>query len=203
MTEKEKFAAGMLYDANYDEELLRDRDMCKDICFAYNNTKPSELHEKKEMLRKLFGRTKGEFVIQAPFWCDYGYNIELGENFYANHNLMILDAAKVKFGDHVFIAPDCGFHAAGHPIDTERRNQGLEYGWPITVGDNVWIGAGVQVLPGVTIGSNVVIGAGSVVTKDIPDNVVAVGNPCRVLRPITEDEIKREYKKACRSKQAG
>ena len=194
MTEKEKCAAHMLYDANYDAQLQRERDACKDVCFAYNNTKPSLLHTKKELLRELFGKTSGDFTIQAPFWCDYGYNIELGENFYAYHNLTILDGAKVTFGDNVFIAPGCGFHAAGHPIDATRRNQGLEYAWPITVGDNVWIGAGVQVLPGVNIGSNVVIGAGSVVTKDIPDNVVAVGNPCRVLRSITEAEIHREYR---------
>jgi len=183
----------MLYDANYDEALLRERDVCKDICFEYNSTRPSQLHTKKDLLRSLFGKTDGDFTIQAPFWCDYGYNIELGKNFYANHNLVILDGAKVKFGDNVFIAPDCGFHTAGHPVDFARRNKGLEYAWPITVGDNVWIGAGVQVCPGVTIGSNVVIGAGSVVTKNIPDNVVAVGNPCRVLRNITEEEINREY----------
>lgn len=193
MTEKEKCAAGMLYDANYDEALLRERDLCKDICFAYNNTAPSRLSVKKDLLRSLLGKTEGDFTIQAPFWCDYGYNIELGRNFYANHNLVILDGAKVKFGDNVFIAPNCGFHTAGHPVDFLRRNKGLEYAWPITVGDNVWIGAGVQVCPGVTIGSNVVIGAGSVVTKNIPDNVVAVGNPCRVLRSITEEEINRQY----------
>lgn len=195
MTEKEKCAAGLLYDANYDERLLRERDSCKDVCFAYNQTKPSELHTKKDLLRKLFRKTDGDFTIQAPFWCDYGYNIELGKNFYANHNLMILDGAPVRFGDNVFIAPDCGFHTAGHPIDAGRRNQGLEYAWPITVGSNVWIGAGVQVCPGVTIGSNVVIGAGSVVTRDIPDNVVAAGNPCRVLRAITEEEKNRDYTK--------
>ena len=195
MTEKEKCALGILYDANYDPQLLADRDRCKDICFAYNNTLPSQLHTRKELLRGLFGKIQGDFVIQAPFWCDYGYNIELGNNFYANHNLMILDGAKVKFGDNVFIAPDCGFHTAGHPVDPERRNRGLEYAWPITVGDNVWIGAGVQVCPGVTIGSNVVIGAGSVVTRNIPDNVIAVGNPCRVLREITEEERSKEYKR--------
>ncbi|NCB91784.1 MAG: sugar O-acetyltransferase [Clostridia bacterium] len=189
MTEKEKCEAGILYDANYDENLLKERDQCKDICFEYNNTKPSELNARKPLLQKLFGKTNGDFCIQAPFWCDYGYNIELGKNFYANHNLMILDGAKVTFGDNVFIAPDCGFHTAGHPVDAERRNQGLEYARPITVGNDVWIGAGVQVLPGVTIGNNVVIGAGSVVTKDIPDNVIAVGNPCKVLRPITDEKI--------------
>lgn len=193
MTEKEKCAAGMLYDANFDEALLRERDLCKDVCFAYNNTAPSQLSVKKDLLRSLLGKTEGDFTIQAPFWCDYGYNIELGRNFYANHNLVILDGAKVKFGDNVFIAPNCGFHTAGHPVDFLRRNKGLEYAWPITVGDNVWIGAGVQVCPGVTIGSNVVIGAGSVVTKNIPDNVVAAGNPCRVLRSITEEEINRQY----------
>ncbi len=193
MTEKEKCAAGMLYDANYDEALIQERQICKDICFEYNNTKPSELRDKKKILKKLFGKTKGEFTIQAPFWCDYGYNIELGENFYANHNLMILDGAKVTFGDNVFIAPDCGFHTAGHPIDAERRNKGLEYAYPIRVGDNVWIGAGVQVLPGVTIGNHVVIGAGSVVTKDIPDHVIAVGNPCKVLRAITEEDFKNVF----------
>ena len=97
------------------------------ICFEYNSTKPSLLHTKKDLLRILFGKIDGDFTIQAPFWCDYGYNIELGKNFYANHNLIILDCAKVKFGDNVFIAPDCGFHTAGHPIDAQRRNQGLEY----------------------------------------------------------------------------
>ncbi len=193
MTEKKKCAVGLLYDANYDPALQKERDACKDICFAYNNTLPSQLGAKKELLRGLFGKTKGEFFIQAPFWCDYGYNIELGNNFYANHNLVILDGAKVTFGDNVFIAPDCGFHTAGHPLDPQRRNQGLEYAWPITVGDNVWIGAGVQVMPGVTIGSNVVIGGGSVVTRDIPDGVIAVGNPCRVLRPITQQELERDY----------
>lgn len=189
MTEKEKCAAGILYDANYDKDLIKERERCKDICFEYNNTKPSELDSKIPLLKSLLGKTNGDFYIQAPFWCDYGYNIELGKNFYANHNLMILDGAKVKFGDNVFIAPDCGFHTAGHPIDAERRNQGLEYAYPITVGNDVWIGASVQVLPGVTIGNNVVIGAGSVVTKDIPDNVIAVGNPCKVLRTITEEKI--------------
>ncbi|MGL5331094.1 MAG: sugar O-acetyltransferase, partial [Peptostreptococcaceae bacterium] len=184
MNEKEKCAAGMLYDANYDEDLIKERDICKDTCHIYNSTMPSQLNSKKDLLRNIFGKVEGDFVIQAPFWCDYGYNIELGKNFYANHNLIILDGAKVKFGDNVFIAPNCGFHTAGHPIDVERRNKGLEYAYPIIVGDNVWIGAGVNVLPGVTIGSNVVIGAGSVVTKDIQDNVIAVGNPCRVLREI-------------------
>lgn len=190
MTEKEKMQRQMLYDANYDEDLIRERTVCKELCYEYNQLRPSQTDEQTSLIRKLFGKTKSNFWITAPFWCDYGYNIEIGENFYTNHNCVILDGAKVTFGDNVFIAPNCGFYTAGHPIDAGRRNQGLEYAYPITVGDNVWIGGGVQVLPGVTIGSNVVIGSGSVVNKDIPDNVVAAGNPCHVIRPITEEDKK-------------
>lgn len=193
MKEKEKKELQMLYDANYDTELALERKVAKDLCFEFNNIKPSDVDKQKEVLDKLIGKIRGNYEIIAPFYCDYGYNIELGENFFANHNTVILDCAKVIFGNNVFIAPNCGFYTAGHPIDSDRRNKGLEYAYPIKVGDNVWIGAGVHVMPGVTIGSNVVIGAGSIVVKDIPSDSVAVGNPCKVIRIITDEEKNRNY----------
>lgn len=189
MTEKEKRDLGMLYDANYDPGICKEILRCKDLCFAYNQIMPSQLETRAAAMRKILGKTGTQFTIVSPFWCDYGYNIVIGENFYANHNLVILDGAKVTFGDNVFIAPDCGFYTAGHPVNVTQRNAGLEYARPITVGDNVWIGGGVRVMPGVTIGSNVVIGAGSLVTRDIPDGVIAFGNPCRVHRKLTEEEL--------------
>ena len=184
MTEKEKMLLGEIYNANYDEELIKERQIVKDLCYEYNKIKPSSMNERKEKIKSILGKTKDNFLIEQPFVCDYGYNIEIGENFYANHNLVILDANKVKFGDNVFIAPNCGFYTAGHPINADMRNEGLEYAKPIEIGNDVWIGGNVCVLPGVTIGDNVVIGAGSIVNKDIPSNSVAVGNPCRVIKEI-------------------
>lgn len=184
MSEKEKMLAGMLYDANNDPNLIAERMECKEMCHDYNTLRPGQTEEREQLLKNLLGNIKGNILIEQPFHYDYGYNISVGDNFYANHNLVILDGAPVKFGDNVFIAPNCGFYTAGHPLDAERRNRGIEYAYPITVGNNVWIGAGVSVLPGVTIGDNCVIGAGSVVTRDIPANSVAVGNPCKVIKKI-------------------
>lgn len=183
-TEKEKMLQGELYDANYDKSLIEERTKCKSLCFKYNNISPENTDERNSLIKKIVGKTKGNFLIEQPFMCDYGYNIELGENFYSNHNLIILDCAKVTFGDNVFIAPNCGFYTAGHPLDYETRNKGLEWAKPIKVGNNVWIGGNVVVLGGVTIGNNVVIGAGSVVTKDIPDNTLACGVPARKIKEL-------------------
>lgn len=184
MTEKEKMMAGELYIATFDETLVKEREKAKEKCYDYNNLRPSEINKRKELLKQIIGKTEENFIIEQPFICDYGYNIEIGENFYSNHNLTILDCNKVKFGNNVFIAPNCSFYTAGHPTNVEQRNAYLEYAKPIEIGNNVWIGGNVIVLPGVKIGDNTVIGAGSVVTKDIPSNVVAVGNPCKVLKKI-------------------
>ncbi|GGG68817.1 sugar O-acetyltransferase [Paenibacillus radicis (ex Gao et al. 2016)] len=194
MNEKEKASKGLLYDANYDASLIAERNWAKDNCYDYNQLRPSNMLERKALIAKLIGKTSDSFLIEQPFWCDYGYNIEIGDNFYANHHCTILDGAKVTFGNNVFIAPNCGFYTAGHPLDVEQRNEGLEYAYPITVGDNVWIGGNVVVLPGVTIGDNTVIGAGSVVNRDIPSGVIAAGNPCRVIRPITEEDKKKYWR---------
>ena len=184
MTEKEKRDKGEFYDANYDKALKQERIKVKDLCFKYNNLEPSKQKEREELIKEILGSTKNSLLIESNFYCDYGYNISVGENFYMNHNGVILDGAKVEFGDNVFVGPNCGFYTAGHPIDYKERNKGLEYAKPIKVGNNVWFGGNVVVLPGVSIGDNVVIGAGSVVTRDIPSNVIAHGNPCKVKKEL-------------------
>lgn len=181
--EKDKMLRGDLYNAE-DEQLMKERMFCKKLCHEFNQLSPDNVKKKKEIIKKLFKSTKNEFHIEPSFWCDYGYNIEIGENFYANHNLVILDPAPVKFGDNVFIGPNCGFYTAGHPLDPMPRNNKLEFATPITVGNNVWIGGNVTVLPGVNIGNNVVVGAGSVVVRNISDNSIVVGNPVKVLKNL-------------------
>jgi len=186
MLEKAKMLKGLLYNPNVDV-LIKDRQNCKELCFKYNKISPKKISARQKLIEKIVGKTKKNFLIEQPFVCDYGYNIEIGENFYSNHNLVILDPAKVSFGDNVFIGPNCAFYTPLHPLNFKERNKGFEYAAEIKVGSNVWIGGNVVVLPGVTIGDNAVIGAGSVVTKSIPDNVIAYGNPCRVVRKIMED----------------
>lgn len=183
MKEKRKMISGKLYNP-LAENLPNERLNAKKLCHKYNHLCPDDVLKRTNIISKLLRKTGKNFWIEPPFWCDYGYNIEIGENFYSNHNLVILDPAKVKFGDNVFIGPNCGFYTAEHPINPEERNKGLEYAKPITIGNNVWIGGGVNIISGVTIGDNVTIGAGSVVTKNIPSNVVAVGNPCKIIKNI-------------------
>lgn len=189
-SEKDKMLSGELYKS-FDAELLAERQRAKEIVFRYNSLQPSMIEERNELLRSLFGSVKGNFFIEPPFRCDYGCNIEIGENFYANYNLVILDCAKVTIGDNVLIGPNVGIYTAGHPLHFELRNEEWEFACPITIEDNVWIGGNVVLNPGVTVGRNSVVGSGSVVTKDIPANVVAAGNPCRVIREITDADKRR------------
>jgi len=188
MSEKEKMLKGEWYEPIYDKELSSDRLKVKDLCFKYNNLLPSDEKARTKLIKQILGKTKKRVCIEPNFFCDYGYNIEVGENFYINHNCVILDCAKVTFGDDVFIGPNCGFYTAIHPLDYKLRNAGYECAKPIEVGNNVWIGGGVTVLPGVKIGDNSVIGAGSVIVKDIPSDSVAVGNPCKVIKSINQPE---------------
>jgi len=183
MTEKQKMINEEYYLSS-DEELVKEREYAKELCFEFNNLRPSNKEKRLEIINKLCGKVGENVWIEPSFYCDYGYNIELGNNFYSNHNLVILDVNKVTIGDNVLMGPNCGIYTATHPIEYELRKQGLEYGKAITIGNNVWIGGNVSILEGVTIGDNAVIGAGSVVKKDIPANVVAAGAPCQVIREI-------------------
>ncbi len=186
MNHKERMLANLPYRSWLDG-LSEERMANKTKIFKYNNIAPDQPEEREKLLREILGKTKEGFLcIESPFFCDYGYNIEVGTNFFANYNFVVLDVGKVKVGDNFMAGPNVMLCTAGHPLHPETRNSGYEYGIDITIGDNVWIGGNVCVLPGVTIGNNVVIGAGSVVTKDIPDNMLAVGNPCHVVREITE-----------------
>lgn len=188
MTEREKLEKGLWYDANNDEELLARRVDAEDLCFDFNSTRPKDTIKKEEMLKLLLPNKGANVVILSPFYTDYGYNCFIGNETFLNHNAYLMDGAPIKIGAHCFIGPNCGMYTASHPVLAEERNQGLEKAEAITIGDNVWIGADVTILPGVTIGDGSIIGAKSVVTKDIPDNVIAVGNPCRVIRAVTEKD---------------
>lgn len=193
MTQKERMQKEMLYYPA-DAELCRDRAACKELCYDFNTCRPGNVSERTAILKKLFGKTGEEIFMEGPIAFDYGYNTEAGNGFYANTNCIILDVAPVKIGKNVMFGPNVAIYTAGHPLHPDTRYLGWEYGIGVTIGDNVWIGGSACVNPGVHIGNNVVIGAGSVVTKDIPDNCIAVGNPAKVLRTINEDDKKFYFK---------
>ncbi len=181
-SEKERMLAGEYYNAG-DSVLVEEREKARELTYEFNHSRPSEIEKRKKILKQLIV-SKGSFYIEPPFNCDYGYNIEVGDNFYANFGCIILDVNKVQIGDNVLLAPNVQIYTATHPIEPEERITGKEFGQPIIIGNNVWIGGGTIICPGVRIGDNTTIGAGSVVTKDIPKNVIAAGNPCKVIREI-------------------
>lgn len=186
MTEKEKMLNGEIYNA-YDENLIPLRNKARHLTKEYNNTDPEECEKRHDILKKLFGKIGGNFEIEPPFYCDYGFNMEIGENFYANFNFLVLDDGLVKIGDDVLIGPNVNIFTASHLLNPKLRPKNGDFTKKVTIGNNVWIGGGSIINPGVTIGDNSVIGSGSVVTKDIPANVLAVGSPCRVIKDIEEE----------------
>lgn len=182
---------GMAYIS--DESVFEEMKKCRSLIQKLNNADWTNFEEIGGIVKELLGKSENAF-ISPPFFCDYGSHIETGKNFYANYNCTILDVAKVKFGDNCLLGPNVAIYTAGHPVHPATRNSAYEYGKEISIGDNVWIGGSTVVCPGVRIGSNVVIGAGSVVTKDIPDWCIAVGNPCKVIRTITKEDRRKLFK---------
>ncbi len=185
MTEEEKMDQALWYDAN-DKTLLQQRQQAEALCFQLNQTPPQNEAARQALLRALLPHLGEEVTILSPFFTDYGSRCFIGAHTFFNHNIYLMDGGTITLGAHCFIGPNCGFYTANHPLLPAARNQGLEQARPIVLGDHVWLGGGVTVLGGVTIGEGAVIGAGSVVTKDIPPYVLAAGNPCRVLRPLTD-----------------
>ena len=190
MTEKEKMLAGQWYDANFDASLIEERAFVKDLCLEFNLTRMQELTRRRKILREILPHVDADSVeILSPFMVDYGYNIYLGAGTFLNHNVYLMDCAEIRLGKKVFVGPNCGFYTAIHPLDYVKRAEGLERAEPIIIGDDVWIGGDVTILPGVKIGRGTVIGAKSLVSKDIPENVVAFGNPCRVVKKINMETL--------------
>lgn len=200
MSLEEQMKNGKLYveyghsakeDQAYEKVIEAQRKNCKDLMFEYNHTRPSDYAKKEDLLHKVLGGIGKNPWIESPAAFSYGCNTYIGDNFYANYNMVIVDDTEVHIGDYVMLAPNVTITATGHPAAPEYRRKAAQFSLPVYIGNDVWIGAGAVILPGVTIGNNVVIGAGSVVTHDIPNNVVAFGSPCRVIREITEHD--REY----------
>ena len=197
MTLSEKMKNGALYDSSLDamtEELEKRLYECKELLYDFNNSRPSEVERRAEIIKKVFAEVGEHCYIEPPFYANWGCNMHVGKHFYANFSLTVVDDADIYIGDNVMIAPNVTIATGTHPISPELRERAYQYNLPVHIGNRVWIGAGSIILPGVTIGDNTVIGAGSVVTKDIPSNVVAVGNPCRVLREIGERDYEYYYR---------
>lgn len=186
MTEKEKMLRGDWY-ISLGEELYNDRQHANEILFEHNLLHPKEVEKRMELLRKLFREAPKEIFIEQPFKCTYGYNINWGENSFANYNCTIIDSGRVTIGKNVMIGPNVNIFTANHALSLKERMKGLEYADSVDIGDWVWIGGGTTINPGVTIGNNSVIGSGSVVTKNIPANVLAAGNPCKVIRKLDKE----------------
>ena len=177
---------GELYNAA-DPQLLRERLKARMLTRLYNQTLETEENKRTELLQELFGSTEKNLYIEPTFRCDYGYNIHVGENFYANFDCVFLDVCEIRIGDNCFIAPGVHIYTATHPLNPTERISGVEYGLPVKIGDNVWIGGRAIINPGVTIGNNVVIASGAVVTRDVPDNVVVGGNPAKIMKQILDN----------------
>ena len=193
MTEQEKAEAGYLYNPNRTNEMAKYRFKIQDAMCEYNKLKISAVKKRRDFVAKIFGKIGKKCNILPPFKCDYGFHIEVGENFFANYNFIVLDGNFVRIGDNVWIAPNVGIYAAGHPLDVKDRIDGWEYAFPVTIGNNVWIGGSVSIIGGVTIGDNAVVAAGSVVIHDVPANTLVAGNPARVIRRITKAD-RAKYK---------
>ena len=183
MTEREKMLAGEVYDA-CDKDLIKELNHAKSLCQKYNNINPEDIRLRNELLREILGQSDKDTFINQPFYCDYGTNIRVGKRFFANFGLTILDEALVTFGDDCFVGPNVGIYTACHSTNPIERNTRMEWAKSVNIGNNVWIGGSVTILPGITIGDNCTIGAGSVVTRDIPANSIAVGNPAKVIKKV-------------------
>ena len=189
-SEKDKMLKGQWYNANFDKELINERFYAKDLCFQLNQIRPSDLKARRNVLRELLQNVDHDTVeILSPLMVDYGYNIYIGEGSFLNHNIYLMDCAKITIGKKCFIGPNCGFYTAIHPTIVEKRNEGLEMAKPITLSDNIWIGADVTILPGIKIGEGSIIGAKSLVSKDIPAGVIAFGNPCKVVKRVIDNSL--------------
>ncbi|SIQ95826.1 maltose O-acetyltransferase [Haladaptatus litoreus] len=183
VSEKEKMLRGDLYDAD-DPALEAEHEQARNLTRRFNNTAETEHEKRRSLLRELFGSTEGSVEAKPPFRCDYGYNIHVGDGFFANFDCVILDVCRVEIGQNCLLGPGVHIYTATHPIDAQTRIEGPEYGKPVTIGDNVWIGGRAIINPGVTIGDNVVISSGAVVTDDVPDDVVVGGNPAKVIKEL-------------------